>query len=231
MRRFFKQVSVVEGKEGFAVFLDSRPLKNMAGGGGFFLPSRAAAELVAEEWRTAADEFDPRSMPVTRLTMGAEALNEEDRRAVIAKMLEAAKTDVLCFFASYPEELVRRQEKSWRPWVERINAQGCDFDVRRDLSVSALSENTSRFLSDKLEAEKNVPLACLQILSGLFGSVILALAVRDGALSAKEAFALSRLEETFQNEQWPADGEALRVRETREGEALLAEKVLFSYGR
>lgn len=231
MQRFFKQVSVGREGEGYAVFLDSRPLRNMAGKGGFILPTSAVADLVAEEWRAAADDFDVRSMPATRLIMGAEALDETGRRDIILKMQEAAKADLLCFFAPYPEELVRRQEKMWRPQVERINALGCDFEIKRDLSVAGLSEKTRRFLSDRLAAEKNVPLACLQVLSGIFGSVILALNVEEGALSAKEAFNLSCLEEAFQNESWQADKEALKVREMRERDALLTEKILISYGR
>jgi chaperone required for assembly of F1-ATPase len=44
--------------------------------------------------------------------------------------------------------------------------------------------------------------------AGLFGSTVLALAVRAGRLTGQRALDLSRLEETFQAEQWGQDAEA-----------------------
>ena len=46
------------------------------------------------------------------------------------------------------------------------------------------------------------------IAASLTGSLVLGLALADGRLPAAEAFALSRLDETFQNEAWGRDAEA-----------------------
>lgn len=229
MRRFFKQVTVQDVSEGFAVFLDGRPLKNMADGSEFLLPSFPAANLIAEEWNALPEEFNPSDFPKTRLMMGAAALKEEERLAVIDKILQAAESDVLCFFARFPEDLVRRQEECWRPLVERMNAKGCDFEIRQDLSVGGLSSKTRDFLHRQLVQKDNIPLACLQILSGIFDSVILSFFVEDGTLSAKEAFRLSCLEELYQNEKWPVDEEALSVRKCRESDAVLTAEILKAY--
>jgi chaperone required for assembly of F1-ATPase len=51
-------------------------------------------------------------------------------------------------------------------------------------------------------------LAGLALAAGTLGSVILALALQRGRLSGDEAFALSRLDEAFQEEQWGIDAEA-----------------------
>ncbi len=229
MHRFFKQVSVQNVPEGFAVFLDGRPLKNMADGSKFFLPTFAAAGLIAEEWKALPEEFKPSDFPKTRLMMGAAALKEEERLAVINKIMQAAEADVLCFFARFPTDLVRRQEECWRPLVDRMNAMGCDFEIRQDLSVGGLSDKTQNFLRQKLFQKDNIPLACLQILSGIYDSVILAFFVEDGILTAQEAFRLSCLEELYQNEKWTVDEAALSARSRRESDAVSAAEILKAY--
>ena len=51
-------------------------------------------------------------------------------------------------------------------------------------------------------------LAGVAFAAGLYGSTVLALAVRAGRLTGRKALDLSRLEETFQAEQWGEDAEA-----------------------
>jgi chaperone required for assembly of F1-ATPase len=51
-------------------------------------------------------------------------------------------------------------------------------------------------------------LAGFAFASALFGSTLLGLALQRGWLSADEAFDLSRVDETFQEEKWGIDDEA-----------------------
>ncbi len=51
-------------------------------------------------------------------------------------------------------------------------------------------------------------LAGVAMATGLFGSVVLALALQRGRLDGRAAFALSRLDEEFQEEIWGVDAEA-----------------------
>jgi chaperone required for assembly of F1-ATPase len=54
--------------------------------------------------------------------------------------------------------------------------------------------------------------------AGLFGSTVLALALRAGKVTGRKALDLSRLEEIFQAETWGQDAEA-----TARAEALVVE--------
>jgi chaperone required for assembly of F1-ATPase len=58
-------------------------------------------------------------------------------------------------------------------------------------------------------------LAALHVMTTLTGSVLLALAVQQGRLSAEEAWALAHLDEDFQMEVWGQDEEALARRAAR----------------
>ena len=58
-RRFYKDVSVVEGADGFGIALDGRQART-PGRKLLALPAAAAAEIVAEEWRAQGETIDPR---------------------------------------------------------------------------------------------------------------------------------------------------------------------------
>ena len=57
-------------------------------------------------------------------------------------------------------------------------------------------------------ADDDFTLSGLAYGAALYGSAVLAFAVARGALDGGEAFVLSRLDETFQEERWGIDAEA-----------------------
>jgi chaperone required for assembly of F1-ATPase len=63
-------------------------------------------------------------------------------------------------------------------------------------------------LREPMEAMDDFTLSAFHDLVVLSGSLVLALAVAEGRLSAEEAWRLSRLDEDFQIEQWGEDEEA-----------------------
>jgi chaperone required for assembly of F1-ATPase len=66
-------------------------------------------------------------------------------------------------------------------------------------------------LAAAVAAEEAFGLVALHDLVALSGSLVLGLAVRHGALDPAEAWTLSRLDETWQAEQWGLDSEAERA--------------------
>ena len=69
-KRFWKEVSVEPGPEGFAVSLDQRQLKTPAKSP-LILPNEGLALAVAKEWRAIEKEINPAEMPHTRAANAA----------------------------------------------------------------------------------------------------------------------------------------------------------------
>jgi chaperone required for assembly of F1-ATPase len=69
-------------------------------------------------------------------------------------------------------------------------------------------------------------LAALHDLIAISGSLILGLAATRGRLSAAEAWTLSRIDESWQNEQWGVDDDAAAL-EAHKREAMLAAERFF----
>ena len=69
-KRFYTDVSVEPRDGAFVILLDGRPVRTPRQST-LALPTREAADLVAEEWRAQKDLIDLSTMPVTRLVNAA----------------------------------------------------------------------------------------------------------------------------------------------------------------
>lgn len=225
-KRFYKNVEVREDGRNFKIFCDDRSLKN-AGKGDFVVPTRELAEEIAKEWDAQADEIKMESMPITNFVGAVLALDSERRAKLKADMLSFVSTDVLCYRASYPESLVKRQAKEWNPVLDWLETA---FGIRLVVVAGVLPSSQPRVVEDKIKAEidkfDDFQLLGFCKIASVCTSISLGLAVLKKFVEADKAFELSRLEENYQNEQWGTDMEALKARNLALAEAVNAEKVL-----
>jgi chaperone required for assembly of F1-ATPase len=206
--RFYKTVAVAEYGDGFVVHLDGKPVKTphravMA------LPSRALAEAVAGEWAAQQGKIDPKSMPLTQLANTATALLPDHRAKAAEQILAYGKSDLLCYRAEAPEELILRQAAQWDPlldWADRnlgarlAVGQGIAFVEQPAASLLALEKAVWRYDAFGLVG--------LHAAATITGSLVLALALAEGRLTAAHALELAQLDETWQAEKWGQDAAA-----------------------
>jgi chaperone required for assembly of F1-ATPase len=208
-RRFWRHVSVrPAGDDRWEVLLDDRPLRTPAKNP-LLLPTEALARAICVEWEAQADVIDPNRMPLTRAANSA-IEKVATRFAEVAAMLkEYGGTDLLCYRAEAPEELVRAQSEGWDPLVDWA-ASELRAPLRITHGVIPVLQDPATLL--KLEAEVSAldvfGLTALHDLVTLPGSLVLGLAVITGRIDAGAAHALSRIDEEFQAQRWGRDGDA-----------------------
>jgi chaperone required for assembly of F1-ATPase len=208
VKRFYAAVDVRAQEDGFVVTLDGRPVRTPTGAP-LLLPTRDLATAIAEEWAAQKDRVQPESMPLARLAVAAIEGVGRDREAAIERMLAYAETDLLCYRAQGPADLVARQEASWRPLLDWVNgACGASFTVTSGVMPVAQSPATALALRAALEPFDGMEIAALASATAATGSIILALALAAGCVDAEEAFAASMVDEMYQAEQWGEDAEA-----------------------
>lgn len=214
MKRFYKDASASAAADGgYTVLLDGKTVKTpkrvMLS-----LPNVPMAEAIAEEWRVQGDNIDPQTMPLTRLAFAAIDVVTPERERVAEQVLKYAETDLLCYRAEDPPELVARQAQAWSPlldWAAEIYgarlkvASGIRHVAQPGEAITELQQAITRY--DEFE------LAALRTATTITGSLILALALAEEEVSADEAFAAATLDETFQAEKWGFDAEAEKRRE------------------
>jgi chaperone required for assembly of F1-ATPase len=187
------------------------------------LSTEALARLVAEEWAAQGDEIVVAAMPATRLAWSA--LAEGARGAAAERIAAFAGADLLCYFAEAPAALVERQERLWGPVLDWA-AEELGARFRRGQGVIHRPQPPEALARiDALAGgEDDFALAGLGAAAALFGSAILAFGLRRGRLSADAAFALSRLDETFQEERWGLDAEAAARADAMARDAVALER-------
>ena len=226
-RRFYRAAELSETLEGYALTLDGRPARTPAKRP-LAVPSRAIAEAVAAEWNAQGEYLDPGAMPVTRLVNSALDGVAAMPDSVAADAARYGASDLVCYRAATPERLARRQAELWDPvlaWAQDVlgtrfvTTQGVVFVEQPAEALAAIG----RVLAG---VKSPLALAGLHAMTTLTGSVLLALAVARGRLSAEEAWTAAHVDEDDQAEIWGADDEALARRAARWGEtqgaALLA---------
>ena len=223
-RRFYKEVSVEPEGGGFAVSLDGRTPRTPQGRPLVF-PTRALVDLIADEWRGQGDWIAYASMPATRLAHTAIDAIGAARGPTVEGVVRYAGADLLCYFAESPARLVHRQEKTWGALLDwALDAYGLAFTRGAGIVHRQQPPATLARLSALLAPMDDFTLSGMAFAAALFGSAILALALRDGHINADEAMAAARLDEIFQEEQWGVDAEAATRADAMAVEAVMAER-------
>jgi chaperone required for assembly of F1-ATPase len=210
MKRFYRQVELgVEG-DMHRVLLDGRPLRTPAKRP-VALPTAALAAAIAAEWRDQGENIEPAIMPITRLASTAQDRLPELRAAAIAELVDYAETDLLCYRAAAPLDLVERQSQTWQPlldWAART--YGARLVVTTSILPVAQPKAAVQRLQAAVEALDDWRLVGLHAATSVLGSLILGLAVVEGRIDAEQALATSLLDELFEIERWGQDAETER---------------------
>jgi len=223
-KRFYKTVDVEPEEGGFAVRLDGRPVR-MPKGGRLVLPTRALAELVAEEWRGQGEVLEIAGMHATRLANTAIEQIPAAREATADSVASYAASDLLCYFAEEPAALVERQRTHWEPVLQRIEAEAkLSFLRAAGIVHRPQPEETLAEVRRIALSLDDFRLAGLAFAAALYGSAILGVALSRGWIGGQQAFELSRLDEIWQEEKWGVDEEAAERAERLRGEALMLER-------
>ena len=207
-KRFWNSAGVTAVDTAFSVVLDSRPVKT-PGGAKLTLPSLRAAEAVAAEWQVVGSHVDYDAMPLTRLGFAAIDRMKDLTEDSVTEVLRYAQTDVVCYPSQYPQALIEREQAAWLPLLAWAREHlGLTFTQNLTLVHQPQPEQTLVTLEAMVRRLTAFESAGLMMAVPLFGSVVLALAVRDGHLSGETAFAASRIGDDFQSEVWGRDAEA-----------------------
>lgn len=217
MKRFWTDVTVADR----SVRLDGRPVKTPARAD-LILPSDALAEAIADEWRTAGDRVDPRAMPLTGLANAA-----IDRPVDAASLAAYGETDLLCYRAEAPPELVARQAALWDPMLDWARARyDVAFVVTAGIGHAAQPPATLARLTAAVDSLGTFERTALSPLVTISGSLITALMVRNATVTPDAAFEACHLDELWQASKWGEDSLATQARETRRRDFLNAARFL-----
>jgi chaperone required for assembly of F1-ATPase len=209
LKRFYETVSVSRSKMGFEVLLDGKPVSSPEQNA-IHVPNSLLAEALAGEWRAQEKYILPETMPLTRLAFTAIDRVAPNREAVVEQISAFANSDVICYRAPAPGDLVERQSKEWDPllaWAE--TELGASVHTTMGIGYEAQNYETLSALTEAFSKEPDFHLAALYSLVSNAGSLVIGLAVSKGHLNAENAFRVANCDEYYQAEKWGTDEDAV----------------------
>jgi chaperone required for assembly of F1-ATPase len=206
-RRFWKAAEVVPAEGGHAIELDGRPVRSPLKTP-IVVPSEPLAQGLAREWDAQEEVIDPLSMPLTRAVNAALDKVAPQRAEVAAHLAGYGESDLLCYRAEAPAELVRRQAVAWDPMLDWLaEAHGARLAVTTGVMPTPQPANAVAVLRARVDALSSWELTGFSEFVTLSGSLVLGLAAFEGRLAPDAAWTLSRIDEDWQAEQWGEDSE------------------------
>lgn len=209
MKKFYKIAESGTAPGGHVVRLDGKLVKTPMHHP-LIVDSPTLAAAMAQEWEAQGDEIVPSSMPMTQL---ANTLIDKGRGHDRAQMEETlcdyAASDLVCYFADHPQDLIQRQEKRWLPlleWMEKTfsvpleRVVGIQYHHQPQDSLDTIAR-----LIAALTPEEFV---VVQAVVHTTGSLVIALALLHGVLSEEEAWEAACVDEIYQLEKWGEDADA-----------------------
>ena len=206
-KRFWETVSTVcvDGASLYKVYLDKR-LLNSPNKKPLILPTKEMADHVVFEWESQGDKVDPLTMPYTRSANSSIDKVAPQTDEIRKLVTDYGDSDLICYRADKPKELVRRQEKIWSNLVlwsaSDLNAplnifEGVVYEPQPSQSILEFEKQVSNL--------NTFQLCALYDLVTISGSLVLSLAVIKNFLNLDNAWSACQVDEDWQQENWGID--------------------------
>jgi chaperone required for assembly of F1-ATPase len=218
MKRLYQKVAPVERAGGHGITLDGRPLKTPAKRD-LIVPNRVLATAIAQEWNNQEKKVRPNTMPLTRLATITIDRVATQRQDIIRQTANYAGTDLVCYWATQPRTLAARQQAVWQPLIDwAVLRYDAPLAVTAGVIPKSQSAASLRRFAAVVAEQDNFALTALCVATAAAGSLVIGLALIEGQLNAREAFAASQLDESFQIEGWGEDPEQAERRRALAGD-------------
>jgi chaperone required for assembly of F1-ATPase len=208
-KKFYKLASVTDE---LGIVLDGRGVKTPMKAK-LVLPSRALAAAIAAEWNAQEEFINPAAMPLTKLANTAIDRAGGERIFVAGQVVEFAGSDMVCYRADAPANLVELQSAAWDPVVAwASSAMGAKVTFVSGIIHQNQDAATMVAVEAYVAGLSNFELTVAHNLTTLTGSALLGLMLTAKAIAPEAGWAAAHVEEDFQISTWGSDDEATQRR-------------------
>lgn len=230
MKRFWDVATAERTNDAYAILLDGRPV-HLPGGAILRLVHLPLARAIAAEWQQAGGsmggEMSFADTPLTRLAGTAQDRIAPNPWPTIDAIARYGESDLLCYRAAGPQNLVSRQAEAWQPWLDWVERRhGARLRVTTGVIAIRQHRASVAALRGAVGALDIWALAALGIAVPALGSLVLGLALAEQRLDAATAHALGALDELYQAKLWGDDAEAAARRRAIASDVALAARMI-----
>ena len=226
-KRFYSSVAVSNTDDGWIIELDGRAIRT-PGQRVIVLPTKAAAQSVADEFSAQKEFVQLATMPLYRLVNTAVDGVADDPQAVVEDIMRFAATDMILYRADAPERLVALQSEVWDPLLEWARRElGARFFLAEGvMHVEQPKESIAAVGFHLRQNADPLRIAALHVITSISGSALIALALEVGELDFVQAWTAAHVDEDWNNSLWGEDAEAKARRDFRQRDMEAAYQIL-----
>ena len=213
MRKFWETVELKKTDiSSYDIFLDDKilktPLKKK-----LTIPNSKIAEEIYKEWNQDTNIIDTDALIFYGILSTYIDKISGNRKLYIDDILDFIDTDLTCYRAEKPNDLVQWQSKNWDPILlkvekyinNKINVFKGIMPLKQDKEIHI---KITKFLTKFTDLE----IVVLHRITNITGSIFLSLCILSNDKIKEKAFELSHLDELWQAENWGYEEEASKNR-------------------
>ena len=219
MKKNWKTVKVKEKSvNSYEILLDNNilrtPLKNK-----LIIPNEKIAEEIHKEWDQKTKFLNTDNMVFYGIISSSIDKIYKNRKQYINDVLDFVDTDLICYRADEPIDLVQWQSKNWDPIISEVeNYINGKINIFKGIMPLRQDEYVHFKITEFLTQFSDLEIAVLHRITNITGSIFLTLCVLKNDQIKKNAFELSFLDELWQAKNWGYEKEASKNRENTNNE-------------
>jgi len=214
MKKNWKTVQVKEKSiNSYEILLDNNilktPLKNE-----LIIPNAKIAEEIYKEWNQETKFLNTDDMTFYGIISTSIDKIFGNRKKYIDDVLNFVDTDLICYRANKPIDLVQWQSKNWDPIISKVESYiNNKIQVFKGIMPSKQDKEIHIKITSLLTKFSDLEIAVLHRITNITGSIFLTLCVLKNDTVKKNTFKLSYLDELWQAKNWGYEEEASKNRE------------------
>lgn len=192
----------------YDILEENGTLRRTPAGNVLAVPTKMLKEAVEAEWQ-GAKKWEQKRFPLTMhaYTVLDKLCNNRDQWEQEA--LAFIDTDTLCYHLPATNTDAEVQYSSWQPVLQFLQQRlDIGLEITHDIAPIQQSEQVRARISAYIHELDAWQLLAMHLLTHLYGSCLLAIAVMEKHVNAVEGWQLSQLEVTLQEARWGSDEEA-----------------------
>ena len=228
VKRFYDKASFTPVEAGFQIWLDDKPVKTPAKAD-LHVPAESLAKALTKEWQAQGEWVEPQAMLITKLVNSAIDHVDANRDAVVDDIVKLASSDMICYLAEEPQELMMRQMAQWGPVIDWV-AQGLGAKFEVVIGVNHVEQSADALARVRFAVKDfdSFSLTAIHSMTSLTGSTLLTLANIAGLFELVTVWQSAHIDEDWQAARWGEDEGAKARRERRWLEMQAADKLFNS---
>ena len=214
MRKFWKMVKVKKkSSNSYEILLDENVLKTPMKKK-LTIQNSKIAEEIYKEWNQDKNILDTDAMIFYGIISTSIDKFNNNRILYVNEILNFIDTDLICYRAEEPNDLVQWQSKNWDPILLKVEKYiNIKIDVFKGIMPLKQNKGIKFKITKFLTKFSDLEIIALHKITNITGSIFLSLCILNNDIIKEKVFELSHLDELWQAENWGYEEEASKNRE------------------